>query len=221
MSSILKALKKLEREKATWQPNELKVETEILRTDHSTNFSPLTVLLIALLLVVSGSGVTYIYMRQEKSERSSGKKTVTISEQNYISVPSVSDIKGERLPEAVLIAPAQAKAARVNKLSLPISKKTAISLVAPYLASREGKKTRPEFSNTKRQSESAQIVPKLRVNGIAYQNGDTESVAMINGTPFTSGSLVDGVKIEEIHKNDVIFNYNGEKFEIKIGQSNR
>lgn len=70
-------------------------------------------------------------------------------------------------------------------------------------------------------SESVKVIPTLRVNGIAFQDGTAESVAIINGVPVSSGSVVDGVLINGIYKNRVEFSYNGEKFEINLGQSNR
>jgi general secretion pathway protein B len=70
-------------------------------------------------------------------------------------------------------------------------------------------------------SVTAKAFPALRVDGIAFQDSTTESVAMINGVPVSNGSLIEGAKVEEIHKNRVGFSYNGEKFEIHLGQSNR
>jgi general secretion pathway protein B len=68
---------------------------------------------------------------------------------------------------------------------------------------------------------SIKAVPALRVNGIAFQGGGADSVAMINGEPFSSGAVINGAKIEEILKNKVRFSCNGELFEILLGQSNR
>jgi type II secretory pathway component PulC len=63
--------------------------------------------------------------------------------------------------------------------------------------------------------------PLLRVNGIAYQNNSAESMAIINGNPLSKGSTIEGTTIEEIHKDKVVFQHNGRKFEIHLGQTNR
>ena len=67
----------------------------------------------------------------------------------------------------------------------------------------------------------AKTVPTLRVNGIAYQNGSADSMAVINGVPVLTGATIEGVTVEEVQKDRVLFQYNGEKFGIPLGQSNR
>jgi type II secretory pathway component PulC len=62
--------------------------------------------------------------------------------------------------------------------------------------------------------------PKLRVNGIAFQNSSADSMAIVNGTPVSGGSIVEGATVEEIRRDRVLFQRNGEKFEIQLGQSN-
>ena len=61
----------------------------------------------------------------------------------------------------------------------------------------------------------------LRVNGIAFQDDGAGTVAMLNGEPLSKGGIIAGVNVDEIYKNRVKFRYNGETFEILLGQSNR
>ena len=67
MSSILKALKKVETDNASRRPDELRIDAEILRTENHTQFSSSGILLVSLLLVALGVGTTYLYMKRDKT----------------------------------------------------------------------------------------------------------------------------------------------------------
>jgi hypothetical protein len=64
-------------------------------------------------------------------------------------------------------------------------------------------------------------IPALRVNGIAFQVSGADNMAIINGTAVASGSTIEGVTVEEVRKDRVLFQFNGEKFEIHLGQTNK
>ncbi len=64
-------------------------------------------------------------------------------------------------------------------------------------------------------------MPVLRVNGIAFQaSGGVDNMAIVNGTPVSGGSLIEGTIVEEVQKDRVLFQRNGERFSILLGQSN-
>lgn len=64
MSSILKALKKLEHEKSGRFPNLLKIDSDILRAADSTrSFSP-SVLVLLFLLVLEGSCCRLLFLER-------------------------------------------------------------------------------------------------------------------------------------------------------------
>ena len=58
------------------------------------------------------------------------------------------------------------------------------------------------------------------MDGIAYHFGSADSLAVVNGTTVYAGAMVEGAKVEEIGKDRIRFNYEGEKFEIPLGKSN-
>lgn len=236
MSSILKALKKLEDDKASRRPDELKIDREILRTDNFSRFSTTGILFTSLLLLAGGSGVTYMYMKRDKPPELMSQKSTATYRQNKPSVTSAPDIRTEQLPEAVVVVPvSQRKTAKpetpkpeTSKLNQASTPAMSAPAVAAQKSSRPAVASKPveqekasSLPHTIPPSASIKTVPALRVNGIAFQDGDVESVAMINGVPVSNGGVIEGVKIEEIHKNRVKFSYNGEKFEIPLGQSNR
>jgi type II secretory pathway component PulC len=63
--------------------------------------------------------------------------------------------------------------------------------------------------------------PVLTINGIAFQDGGNENLAVINGITVSSGALIEGVLVEEIQKDRVRFSQSGEKFEIILNKTNR
>ncbi|MEI6206872.1 MAG: general secretion pathway protein GspB [Desulfuromonadales bacterium] len=225
MSSILKALKKLENDKAARRQDALKIDAEILRPDNSPRLSPAGILVICLLLVAGGSGATYMYMRRDKApDVTQVGAGAVMSRQNPPPVSAVPDIKTERLPADRVVPAAQTKPVKAEtpkpgKPPAPASTPPA-AIARPVAAPKRAEQSKPPLSPPPL-SASVKTVPALRVNGIAFQHGSADSVAMINGVPVSSGSEIEGVKIEEIHKNRVEFSYNGEKFEIQLGQSNR
>ena len=231
MSSILKALKKLEDDKATRQPDELRIDAEILRPDIHPKFTSTGVILTYLLLLAGGSGATYMYMKHGKAPEQGISKSPVISRQSQPTVSDASNIKTEQPPAAVVIVPANQNKTKKQEtpephqppLSIRTAPETGIKtparlLVAPkpveVTKATQAKSPRPLATDVK-------SMPAIRVNGIAFQDRSADSMAIINGVPVTNGSVIDGVKIEEINKNKVIFSYNGERFEIQLGQSNR
>lgn len=229
MSSILKALKKLEHDKASYRPDQLKIDAEILRGDTSPRFSAVRVLVTSFLLLAGGSGATYLYMKQDKAPENVPRKISVQSRQNDRLASAASDIRTEQLPAAIEVEPAQKQHKR-NADTLtkyqpanPAGTKRAVAATKPAVpvSHPAPRATHPESTNPPPSSPSVKGVPALRVNGIAFQEDGSESIAMINGVPLSRGSVIDGVKIEEIHKNRVGFSCNGEKFDIQLGQSNR
>lgn len=233
MSSILKALKKLEDDKAARRPDELKIDAEILRSDNSPRVSTAVVLLVSVLLIAGGSGVTYMYMKPDKAPEFTKPDSPAPSRQSQAPVAAAPAIKAEQLPAAVEVVPARqhssVKTESARPYQTPMPARTAPAAephprpVQPVVVSKpvERVKTTLSPSPAPLSTTSVKVVPALRVNGIAFNDGGADSVAMINGMPVSIGSVVEGVHVEEIHKNRVRFSYNGEMFEIPLGQSNR
>ena len=223
MSSILKALKKVEDDKATRRPDELRIDAEILRTEHHSRFSPSGMLLISLLLIAFGAGGTFLYMKRDKTPEQANLSLNTVSSPKQPTVSATPNIIAEELPPAVIVVPAKQRIipAAESTLKRPPpgqAKRAAVIARHPDVASQPVVKP---LSPSPLPAPSIKTVPALRVNGIALQDGVSESVAMINGEPVTRGAIINGVTVEEIYKNRVRFNYNGDNFEILLGQSNR
>lgn len=230
MSSILKALKKVEDDKAACQPDELKIDADILRTDNYPRFSSTSVLLSAILLMACGSGATYMYMNHTKTTKVALTNPPSLHRQTVVPALMPSDIKTEQLPDAIVVAPAtQQKSVRMGAVKQP---QAATALRTSANTSNTSSATRLKTSNHDVQAKespsgassvttSVTEVPFLRVNGIAFQSNGTDSLAIVNGTPVSSGSIIEGVTVVEVRKDRVMFKRNEEKFDIQMGQSNR
>jgi general secretion pathway protein B len=220
MSSILKALKKLEDDKATRHPGELRIDAEILRTDSHSRFSSSGLLVTSLFLVALGSGATYMYMKRNiiTEQTSQNLRTLPLPLQNTSPVSRPHEITPDQLPPEIVIAPAQQHIIpRGEHQKKSSSQRAETSVVVPKRAAVPLTAAPPPLPV----ASSVKQAPALRVNGIAFQEGSSGSVAMINGEPLSNGSVVGGAKVEEIFKNKVKFSYNGDTFEILLGQSNR
>ncbi len=225
MSSIMKALKRLEDDKVMHQPDEMKIDAEIVRATTHRPASSARMLLISLILMACGSAATYLFMKHDRTPVFSSRKEPVISSQKQPAAPTAPEIKTEQLPEAIIVVPAADT--RKNKTAAPAT-------IPPPLTHAEQDKKHPVASRPAPQEQTPSPVilplpapaktaaaPALRVNGIAYQNGSVDNMAVINGIPVLRGSTVEGVIVEEIQKDRVLFQYNGEKFGISLGQSNR
>ena len=237
MSSILKALKRVEDDKTARRPEQLNIDADILKSDNFPRFSTSGVIITSLLLLALGSGATYMFMKSDKTPDDAGIKSPAVSfTQSQRPVINPSDIKTEQLPEAIAVVPANQKkpavaesVKRTQTSVAPTPTKTAPVAVTtrpvtppkPTVAPKPAEQAIVKEQASPPPPPPVKAAPVLRVNGIAFEDGATEGVAIVNGAPVTNGAMIEGVKVEEIHKNKVRFNFNGEKFEITLGQSNR
>ncbi|HBA73358.1 MAG: hypothetical protein A2X82_17330 [Geobacteraceae bacterium GWC2_55_20] len=227
MSSILKALKKLEDERGASRPDTLKIDSDILRNESSQRHSTTGVVLAALLLFAGGSVATYMFMKQDTFPvMLNNIVSEKIQSPSQSQITASTDLKTEKLPENVDIVPAGNPDTVKATISKPhkkaeasVSKQSRTIQLNSDIKYEDQMKIRNE--TTVQPQTASKAVPVLRVNGIAFQDGVSDSVAIVNGVPVSSGSVIEGVRVEVIQKNRVKFNYNGETFEIPLGKSNK
>jgi general secretion pathway protein B len=228
MSSILKALKKLEHERSGRFPDSLKIDSDILRgTDSSRSVSTFTLVLLFLLVFGGGAAVALFFMKETK-ELTTTKPQPVITARSIPSPVSAPVISPETLPAEIVVVPARkepsGEASRKQQQKRALAGNSADSIVKkPTKAAVSGTSNKPEEATeaVKKGLPAATTIPTLRVNGIAYQNSSADNMAIVNGTPVSSGSIIEGATVEEVRNDRVLFQRNGEKFEIKLGQSNR
>jgi general secretion pathway protein B len=225
MSSILKALKKLENDKRICRPDQLGIDAKILQDVSSTRFSRTAVSLIALALFVCGSGATYFFMKHDAAD---------------VIIPQTIAARTESRSQP----PVPAVIPPVLKKSTPQTTSRLLSPKAPPDFEKQkrspnypAKSSRPPLPEKHVETtpipETSPVVslpiaptsavprPALTVNGIAYQDGGSDNLAVINGITVSSGDVIEGIKVEDIQKDRVRFSHGGEKFEIILNKSNR
>lgn len=244
MSSILKALKKLEKDNASSRREQITIDKEILRECQPSRLSPVKGALLAVLLFAGGSGVTYLFlnteprMRWEQASKPSFSGGVDSTEK-YTVIPPHSQEKHipvEHIsPEPIVVA-SPSETMRHNKGAVP---KTSVLVTShavsgvkhpsPRCKSSQSDLPRQQghhnsVSDQTQVTASSQITsnagtPVLKVNGIAFQEG-LDSVAVVNGVPVSKGSIIEGVRVTEIQKDRVQFSHQGTAFEVSLGKSN-
>lgn len=222
MSSILKALKKLEEEKSARTADVLKIDTEILRGNSPSRSPYRNVTLLAVLFFVCGSALTYLFVRQgehpadNQPVREARHTTAAPEEPRKIMTEdnaSLAIVPAEPPRRLAKNAPANTQHAKPPKHNRP----------AAHDAAQQPKpamEAAPPASPEKQPAAPARHIPAIRVDGIAYHFGSADSLAVVNGATVYAGAVVDGVKVEEIGKDRIRFNYEGEKFEVSLGKSN-
>jgi len=214
MSVILDALRKLDREKSSRRNGTANIAVEILRPDLSRPGKKVPPYIAALsLTAIAVAAVTYGLMSR-RGFLSKPAPTVPASPpaQSQQATPAplsrepIRDVRDETsgvLPK--IETPARSKSTETSSTE----KKTEEAKVAP--------------ENTKKPMEhtpggTVATPPSLKISAIVWYEDPSKRFAMINGTISTEGSLVDGVKVVEIHPTSVRFLHDGQYFEIPISK---
>ena len=232
MSSILKALKKLEDEKTVRKPDSLNIDAEILRGDTSSRFSLLGGTLVAALIFVCGVGAAYVYMKKPLSGQAEPRSAIAppAAPSPAVIVPAAKVLQQDAAPlkpvqqaQQPAMQPQQKAAATAHSAKAPVAKPQpkpqSIQPPKPVAVARTAKPAQ-QAANAVRTTAPGST-PVIKVNGIAFQDGSSDSVAVVNGVPVSNGSVVEGARVEDIQRDRVRFSYGGEKFEVPLGKSNR
>lgn len=234
MSSILKALKKLESEKTSRKSEPLDIDREILRSDNAVRPSLAGVSLAVGFVFLCGSAITYVYMKHSgapsappaavRAGTSAAATAVTDSSPQDSNVPAALPQPGQASPGHT-----RSSSGTGERPSAPLPRNTTAvyATTAPSAQpaapaeEKQPTETGEHAVSPAAQAASAGTTPLVKVNGIAFQGDGTGSVAVVNGVQVVDGSMVEGVRVEDIQKDRVRFSYGGEQFEVRLGTSNR
>ncbi|NJD92334.1 MAG: hypothetical protein FIA91_12630 [Geobacter sp.] len=238
MSSILKALKKLEEEKLTPddEPRRGKVSSDILRQPREKRANSRLLLGIAIIGVLIVILLITLLLRPAPKEASLPAPAATVppvpapsagQQPLPASVPEVQ--KAPLLPAqpAMPLPATGAKAARPlpqETVSLPEPARAPVTRKFP-LPELPGSEPLPAQAVPPKQlpKPPAQTVensePRLTLSGIAWNKDSAERIAIINGQPASTGSHIGGAVVEEILPDRVRLSSKGRVFELSIGRS--
>jgi general secretion pathway protein B len=225
MSSILKALKKLEQEKAARKPDSFRIDAEILRGGPQRRFFSTGASLTAIALFLFGVVGTYLFMKHDQRSTPVQHSEDSKSGVKGESSTGASLIPGSTLPAVELQPRPPAKGSSVPEKSgsSPRSMKKQQFTQKVKSAENIPQAVPPEPQTVSPSEPVAPIVPLakpvLKVSGIAFQDG-ADSMAVINGVTASNGSVIEGARVEEIQKDRVRFSRGAEKFDIILDKSN-
>ena len=213
MSFILKALKKLENEKAAREMRKVEINSAILAPDRRSFSSPSNSpkRLVIAILVIAVSGTSLFFMRRTPSP--------------VVHAPAKVP-QPDPLPRPAPVA-ATAVAEEKPSLSGPAlspTVKTQEERPQPRVQIREKPHEEPRSGRAGTDSLPAQEAltgsptSSLIVNGIALQDDPAASMAVVNGQIVKRGMTVGGAQVERIYLNRVRFRGNGGLFDVHLAR---
>jgi len=219
MSFILKALKKVETEKAARGSGPVDVHSALLHGGGtSAQAAPrLARWGVIALVFIAGSGLTFFLMGKstENPLLMEGRPVGTDAQGSALPAPAVAtpSLTGEaRTSMPAPTAPDNiASRQTITPASLP--EPAAVS-TPPRRPTAAGKPASPSIP----QDATGSPPPGLKINGIALQDDPAESVAVINGALLKRGMTVEGVQIEEIFQDRVRFSGARGTFEVQLSR---
>jgi general secretion pathway protein B len=225
MSSILKALKKLEHDKAVRRPDSFRIDADILRGAAPRRSSSSGVILAAIVIFACGGAATYFYLQHTRP--AVPETTAQASKIDGIVHPADTAVPPIGASEPTIRLVEQPRTRSEHAIAVPEKTppsprpvarqpRTDPAETAPRTAPPESKPVAPAVPLA---PVATAVKPQLKVHGIAFQDG-ADSMAVINGVTVSNGYVIEGARVEEILKDRVRFSRGAEKFEIILDKSN-
>ena len=210
MSSILKALRKLEEEKSRSREGTPDIARDILKRGPRRKAFPWMTFASVAVLVLVFALTGYILMG--KSEFQEPPQTQAIHEMPPAQspAPAVSSSEQKNPLQAVSAPAPPTAAARKTPTKIPAGP----ALSAEPKATPEPVKTAPAPRPAAK--ETVDPLPALTLTGIAFQEDRESRLAVINDLPVMEGTVIAGARVVEISEDRVRFNYSGRSFDVLL-----
>lgn len=221
MSSILKALKKLENEtprSGDSQPYPVDVKKTVENgVNKKQKYYKLFIILFSAIIIVSAS--LFLLTRQTASKDKISPASVLVIRKAIPPRPKKEKAKIASIPDLkprkkYTKPPDRTK----NKENLPGSR------IALIPASRKVVKEKSHRDNRTKTKSARSTIPfkssggsGLKLQAIAWSSDSKKRIAVINGRIIREGSSIEGALIIRIDKNDVSFQKGGEQWKQKFG----
>ncbi|PLX80873.1 MAG: hypothetical protein C0616_06580 [Desulfuromonas sp.] len=204
MSSILKALKRLEEEKASRDGGQVDISRDILLGDSSApakgGWAGLWIAALVLLTVAVVGGFL-VWINLDRDNDDSAIRDARPSQQQRTEVSEVA-LKPEL----------EVKTTQVEKKSTPVQqpvrqpaaveKSSLVKDLEPKtMASAETK----NISADAKPVSAMSLESPLIVSGIVYQENNADRLAVVNDLPVMQGTVIDGYTVAEIERDRVWF----------------
>jgi general secretion pathway protein B len=220
MSVILDALRRLDREKSSRRGGTANIAVEIVRPDLSRPRKKIPRYVAAVsLTAIAAAAITYVLM-SEPGPLPKPSPPVSVSHPAPIQQATPAPLSREPVRNA------QDETSRSpRKIESPVGSKPTETPSGEKKVERNvtSEETDATHGSAKKvlehtQTGSAAAPPSLAISAIVWYEDPSKRFAMINGMITTEGSLVEGVKVEEINPTSVRFSHNGQYFEIPISK---
>lgn len=219
MSSILKALRKLEEETPRYgesqpYPVDVKktVENGVIKKQKYYKFF---LILFSAIIIVSGS--LFLLTRQPASK---GKiPPGSVVRKAIPARPKKENVKIASVPD---LKPRKKRAKTSDRIkkkeNLPGSRQVKIPASRKVIKEKsyENNRTKPKSARSAIPFKSAGG-SGLKLQAIAWSSDSKDRIAVVNGRILREGSSIEGVLIIRIDKNDVSFQKGGEQWKQKFG----
>ncbi|MDY6792020.1 MAG: hypothetical protein SWH54_12205 [Thermodesulfobacteriota bacterium] len=221
MSSILKALRKLEEETPTHgdsqpYPVDVKktVENGVIKKQRYFKFF---LIVFSAIFIISVS--LFLLSRQTAPTKKNVPNSIPIVRKGIPDRPKTENVKIASVPDSKSRKRRAKPSSGIKKAkNLPGYSKMKTS------ASRAVRKKKPYRSNHTKPKPAKSSLPfksaagsGLKLQAIAWSSDPKQSIAVVNGRILREGSSVEGTLIIKIDKNDVSFQKGGEQWRQKFG----
>lgn len=229
MSTILRALKKLEHEKAARKPEQADLDLEFLNSPAPAPRRSLvkTAVVVSLLIAVGGAA-TYLYLTGSDKQPAPVQPPAPQPRQAVLKaattvMPTAAPLANRSsasAPGAVPAPPIQAvqKPGPSPQAVTPVPPAAKVQADTPPKPAPVAKQHAPQPPKAPKPQLQTAPPLSLTVNGIALSDGEKRK-AIVNGMSVSVGSTVGGARVEEILGNRVRFSYGGKSFEISVGNT--
>jgi len=221
LSSILKALRKLEEETPRYGESQPYPVDVIKTVENGVNkrqrYYKLFLILFSAIIIVSGS--LFLLTRQTASKGKISRASVVVVRKAIPARPKKENVKIASVPD---LKPRKKRAKPSDRIkkkeNLPGSRQVKIP------ASRKAMKEKSYGDNRTKPKSARSAIPfksaggsGLQLQAIAWSSDPKESIAVVNGRILREGSSIEGALIVRIDENDVSFQKGGEQWRQKFG----
>lgn len=240
MSSILKALKKLEEEKLNPddEPRRVNVSSDILRQPREKRANTRLlqgIALLGVLIVMLLIALLLLKPAAKEAALPALPATATPVTTPPVTVPPAASLPASPQARLLPAQPAPPLPATGAKAARSLQQET-VSLPEPARHLPASKAPLPELPGSEplpAQTVQPKQPPKpavqtvespesrLTLSGIAWNKDSAERLAIINGQPASTGSHIGGAVVEEILPDRVRLSSKGRVFELSIGRSDK
>jgi hypothetical protein len=221
LSSILKALRKLEEETPRYgesQPYPVDVKKTVENgVNKKQQYYKFFLILFSAIIIVSGS--LFLLTRQTASKGKISQASVVVVRKAIPARPKKENIKIASVPDLKQRKRRTKPSNRIKKKeNLPGSRQVKIP------ASKTAMKEKSYGDNRTKPKSARSAIPfksaggsGLQLQAIAWSSDSKESIAVVNGRILREGGSIEGTLIVRINKNDVSFQKGGEQWKQKFG----